>query len=103
MLRELKELLSIASVRDAMARTASRADAIGLLISAAAQKGHRFTVEGVSQALSTLNPVRTRELSEQELVLVSGGLMASSAPRLCHTESCGGGLAGACPGCCPRD
>jgi hypothetical protein len=95
MLQQIKELLTSKKLQDSMRGAASRDDAAKLLVEAGAHKGYRLTIDGVTRALAELSPVRSRSLSEDELLLVSGGL-ANSANRLCHTESCGGNHAGCC-------
>ncbi|MBW4420514.1 MAG: Nif11-like leader peptide family natural product precursor [Myxacorys californica WJT36-NPBG1] len=90
MLQNIKDLLQNAQLQQQLQAAANQAEAIKLLILAGAEKGYNFTVEGVSQVLAELMVVESGELSEQELLSVSGGMMADSAPKLCHTEGCGG-------------
>jgi len=87
MLNEIKELLRHPDVRDAMAMVGSRGDAVRLLVEAGSRKGYRLSAVGVSKAFAEVAPVRTRSLSEQELVMVSGGMQSDNAPQLCYTAS----------------
>ncbi|MEH2172219.1 Nif11-like leader peptide family natural product precursor [Nostoc sp.] len=96
MLSEIKNLLQNTQLRENMQAAVTQAEAIKLLLIASTEKGYNFTVESVAQILAELTFVDSNELSEEELLSVSGGMMADSAPKLCHTDSCGGGHAGCC-------
>jgi predicted ribosomally synthesized peptide with nif11-like leader len=82
MLQTLKELLQNAQVQQQLKTAVSQAEVIRLLIAAGAEKGYHFTVESVSQLLSELN-ASSIELSEEELLGVSGG-----TPVICYTKRC---------------
>jgi hypothetical protein len=96
MFEQIKQLLAKPEVRDAVRTASGRDAAVNTLVDAGARQGWLLSAESVSRALDSMNPVRSRSLSESELLMVSGGRMAESAPRLCHTDSCGGNHAGCC-------
>ncbi|MFN6529696.1 Nif11-like leader peptide family RiPP precursor [Nostoc sp. ChiSLP03a] len=96
MLHQIKELLQNTQLQQQVKAAANQAEAIKMIAIASAEKGYNFTVETISQMLAELTFVDSNELSEEELLSVSGGMMADSAPKLCHTASCGGGHAGCC-------
>jgi predicted ribosomally synthesized peptide with nif11-like leader len=82
MLSNIKELLQNAQLQQQIKTAANQADAIKLLILAGAEKGYTFTAESVSQVLSELTSP-SNELSEEELLGVSGG-----KPVICYTKRC---------------
>ncbi|MDZ8035463.1 MULTISPECIES: Nif11-like leader peptide family RiPP precursor [unclassified Nostoc] len=96
MLHQIKELLQNVQLQQQVKAAANQAEAIKVIAIASAEKGYNFTVETISQMLAELTFVDSNELSEEELLSVSGGMMADSAAKLCHTASCGGGHAGCC-------
>jgi hypothetical protein len=96
MLKQLKELLSSESTRKSLQACKNDAEAAATLTKAGIAKGYAWTEATVKKALSELRG-EVSELSDAELMGVAGGLMANSANKLCHTESCGGSH----PGCCP--
>ena len=96
MFDQIKRLLEKTEVRDAVRKASSREAAVKTLVDAGSDHGFSFTVAGVSRALDAMNPMRSRGLSESELLMVSGGMPPDSAPKLCHTYSCGGNHAGCC-------
>ncbi|MBW4429679.1 MAG: Nif11-like leader peptide family RiPP precursor [Nostoc desertorum CM1-VF14] len=91
MLHQIKELLQNTQLQQQIKAAANQAEAIKVLAIASTEKGYNFTVEAISQMLAELTFVDSNELSEEELLSVSGGAMADSAPKLCHTVGCGGG------------
>jgi predicted ribosomally synthesized peptide with nif11-like leader len=82
MLQTLKELLQNAQLQQQLKTAVNQAEVIRLLIAAGAEKGYNFTMESVSQLLSELNS-SSNELSEEELLGVSGG-----KPVICYTKRC---------------
>ncbi|MBW4429678.1 MAG: Nif11-like leader peptide family RiPP precursor [Nostoc desertorum CM1-VF14] len=96
MLHQIKELLQNTQLQQQIKAATNQAEAIKVLAIASTEKGYNFTVEAISLMLAELTFVDSNELSEEELLSVSGGMMADSAPKLCHTVSCGGGHAGCC-------
>lgn len=95
MLKQLKDLLSSESAREALQACKSDAEAAATLTKAGIAKGYSWTEATVRKALSELRG-EVSELSDAELMGVAGGLMADSANKLCHTESCGGKHKGCC-------
>jgi hypothetical protein len=87
MLRQIKNLLQDPSVKDKLQAAASRAEAIKLLVAAGADKGYQLTAETVAGFLAALQSGPSRELSEQELLGVSGGRMADTGHP--HMSCCG--------------
>jgi hypothetical protein len=78
MLQQIKELLQNAQLQQKLTAAANEAEAIKLLAIAGAEKGYKFTVEGLSQVLTELTSMEFGELSEEELLSVSGGMMADT-------------------------
>ena len=96
MFDQIKQLLARPEVRDAVRAASGPEAAVQTLVAAGSRHGLSFSAESVSRALESLNPLRSRALSEAELLMVSGGMPPDSAPKLCHTASCGGNHAGCC-------
>ncbi|WGV23379.1 Nif11-like leader peptide family natural product precursor [Halotia branconii] len=78
MLHQIKELLQNIQLQQKLAAAANEAEAIKVLAIASAEKGYNFTVEAISQMLAELTFVDANELSEEELLSVSGGMMADT-------------------------
>jgi hypothetical protein len=93
MLQQIKDLLQDPSLKGKLQAAASRAEAIKLLLAAGADKGYRFTVDSVAGFLVALQSGPSRELSEQELLGVSGGRMADTHVHMSCCTDCdvGGG------------
>lgn len=93
MLNHLKTLLSDGPLQQQVKQVTNLAEAIKLIVAAGAAKGYNFSKEGVAQMLTTLTPMEANELSEEELLAVSGGASCtckagavtctSSSPRCC--------------------
>src|SRR5688572_21390712 len=79
MLNQIKDLLQNEQLRDALRAARDKAEAVSLLLTTSAAKGHHFTVDGMSRLLADLTPADPMELSEGELLNVSGGLRAQGA------------------------
>ncbi|RUR72304.1 Nif11-like leader peptide family natural product precursor [Chlorogloeopsis fritschii PCC 9212] len=73
MIAQIKELLANAQLQQKIEEAADLAESIKLIVSAGAEKGYNFTTEAVSQLLAELTSPETTELSEEELLMVSGG------------------------------
>jgi hypothetical protein len=86
MLQQIKNLLRDPSVKGKLQAAASRTEAIKLLLAAGADKGYQFTADTVAGFLAALQSGPSRELSEQELLGVSGGRMADTHV---HMSCCG--------------
>ncbi|MDZ8106272.1 MAG: Nif11-like leader peptide family natural product precursor [Nostoc sp. DedQUE12a] len=86
MLQQIKELLQNAQLQQQVQAAANQAEAIKLLAIASAEKGYNFTVESMSQMLAELTFVDSNELSEEELLSVSGGRMPNTGHE--HMSCC---------------
>jgi predicted ribosomally synthesized peptide with nif11-like leader len=82
MLHNLKELLQNVQLQQQIKGAVNQAEVVRLLIAAGAEKGYNFTVESVNQLLAEVN-IGSNELSEEELLGVSGG-----RPVICYTKRC---------------
>jgi predicted ribosomally synthesized peptide with nif11-like leader len=82
MLHNLKELLQNVQLQQQIKGAVNQAEVVRLLIAAGAEKGYNFTVESVNQLLAEVN-ISSNELSEEELLGVSGG-----RPVICYTKRC---------------
>ncbi|MBD2525526.1 Nif11-like leader peptide family natural product precursor [Nostoc sp. FACHB-133] len=78
MLHQIQELLQNAKLQQQVLTAANQAEAIKLLAIACAEKGYNFTTEGISQLLAELTFVKSNELTEEELLSVSGAMMATT-------------------------
>jgi hypothetical protein len=74
MIQQLKDLVRETHIQQALQSAATQADAIGMLMRAGAERGLKFSSEGIAQALRALLSVEQENLSEEELLAVSGGL-----------------------------
>ncbi|MBW4573956.1 MAG: Nif11-like leader peptide family RiPP precursor [Aphanothece sp. CMT-3BRIN-NPC111] len=83
MLQQIKEVLANAELQQQVKEATHLTDAINLIVAAGAEKGYNFTTEAVSQALAELASVEPDELSDKDLLAVSGGL-----PRVTEAWSC---------------
>lgn len=86
MLQQIKDLLHNPQVQETVKSAANQAEAIKLLMIAGAEKGYNFTVESMFQVLAELAAVQGNELSEEELLTVSGGRMAETGHS--HMSCC---------------
>ncbi|MDZ8237171.1 MAG: Nif11-like leader peptide family natural product precursor [Nostoc sp. ChiQUE01a] len=91
MLHQIKELLQNVQLQQKLTAAANEAEAIKLLAIAGAEKGYKFTVEGLSQVLTELTSVEFGELSEEELLGVSGGLINTGHGHASCCTDCPGG------------
>ncbi|MEA5626765.1 Nif11-like leader peptide family natural product precursor [Nostoc sp. UHCC 0251] len=82
MLSQIQSLLQNSQLRENIQAAVTQTEAIKLLLIASAEKGYTFTVESIAQILSELNSAESVELTEEELLGVSGGM------PLQHTNSC---------------
>ena len=72
MLAQIKDLLQNAQIRDKLRGASTHAEAVEVLTRASAARGYGLTAEGVARALDGLS-AGPRELTEEELLGVSGG------------------------------
>jgi predicted ribosomally synthesized peptide with nif11-like leader len=77
MLNNLRDLLQNSQLQAKIKAATDKASAIELLILAGAEKGYTFTAENISAFLAEVNNV-SHELSEDDLLVVSGGLPPAS-------------------------
>jgi hypothetical protein len=73
MLNHLKTLLSDGHLQQQVKHATNLTEAIKLIVTVGAARGYNFSKEGVVQMLTTLTPMKENELSEEELLAVSGG------------------------------
>ncbi|ACC83385.1 hypothetical protein [Nostoc punctiforme] len=88
MLHQIKELLQNAQLQQQVKTAANQAEAIKVLAIASADKGYNFTVEAISQMLAELTSVASDELSEEELLSVSGGAVSESHVHMSCCNDC---------------
>jgi non-ribosomal peptide synthetase component E (peptide arylation enzyme) len=81
MLPVMQELLSNPHVRQQIQEATDVEQTIQVIVTAGAEKGYTVTSAAVSQVLAELSSTEDEELSEAELLLVSGG----ESP---HTKMC---------------
>ena len=86
MLHQIKELLQNAQLQQQVRAAANQAEAIKVLAIASAEKGYNFTVEAISQMLAELTSVTSDELSEEELLGVSGGAAGTHIHMSCCND-----------------
>ena len=72
MLNQIKALLSDAKLQQQIKQAADLAEAVKLIVSAGTAKGYTFSKEAVSQLVATLMPMESNELSEEDLLAISG-------------------------------
>ena len=77
--QQLKDLVRDTHVRQALQSAQTQADTINLLVRDGASRGLAFTVENVTKALASLTTSKRDELSEDELLAVSGGLRCNTS------------------------
>ena len=78
MLSQIKEVLANAQLQQKIEEATNLAESIKLIIAAGAEKGYNFTTEAISQMLTDINSVESYELSEEELLSVSGAMMSGN-------------------------
>ena len=97
MLNQIKALLQDRQLRQKIKEAKTLDEAIKLIMTADAEKGNNFTTEDVTQMLIKLAPDSGNELielSESDLLAVSGGDLPTSYQTKCYpcTQpwACGG-------------
>ncbi|MBH8561769.1 Nif11-like leader peptide family RiPP precursor [Nostoc sp. CENA67] len=88
MLHQIKELLQNTQLQQQVKAATNQAEAIKLLAIASAEKGYNFTVEAISQILAELTFVDSYELSEEELLSVSGGAAGDTHVHMSCCNDC---------------
>jgi hypothetical protein len=89
---QLREVLQDEAVRDRVLGAKDEAELLTTLNAAAEPNGIRFEPDWLHDVVVDAKFTRfPRLLTEQELLLLaSRGSVADTAPKLCHTDSCGG-------------
>jgi uncharacterized hydantoinase/oxoprolinase family protein len=95
MFQQIKELVQDARLQQTLKSAATQAEAVGLLLTASAERGYKFTAEGIEKVLSTLASGKAQELGEEELLAVSGGLKCCESAGGSGSSS-GGSWVGMC-------
>lgn len=97
-MKQLKELLQSAEVRRKIRAAKDEGAAIKAVQAAGRAAGLRFADRWVKLVFEDVKLAHTPfRLSELDLVSLAGrGSVGDTAPKLCHTDSCGGGHAGCC-------
>ena len=96
-MKQLKDLLQSPAARKRIRSAPTEAAAIKALQSLGAKEGYRFGNRWVKEVFEDIKLARTFKLSERDLVTLAGrGSVGSTAPKLCHSDSCGGGHQGCC-------
>ena len=93
----LSSMLQDAKLRKQVHNAATQQAAGRILKAAGARIGVKFTDPWLKEALDDV--VLTRRpfgLSTGDLMRLAGAAAEDSAPKLCHTDSCGGGHKGCC-------
>jgi hypothetical protein len=85
MLNNLKELLENTHLQEKIKSAADQSTVIDLLLTAGAEKGYAFTAEKIFQLLGELNDT-LNELSEDNLLIISGGLAPATIGRCIPTH-----------------
>jgi hypothetical protein len=86
MLNNLQALLQNPQLQAKIKAAADKAAILELLLIASVEKGYGFTMESINDLLAELNPVSS-ELSEDELLNVSGALGAAASCSYCSWHS----------------
>ena len=91
-MKQLQELLQDEKLRQQVQAASDENAVLQLLVSAAAAKGFELNARWLKQAFDDVRLARKpTALTDKELShLASTFMMASTPPKLCHTESCGG-------------
>ena len=76
MIQNIKQLLQNAQLQQQVKEASNLAEAIKVIANAGVQKGYSFTQESVAQVLNSL-ALKEQELSEEDLLAVSGGISCS--------------------------
>ena len=87
MIYNIEQLLQNTQLKQQVKESSNLVEAIKLIVNAGAQKGYSFTQENVAQLVSELT-LDERELSESELLAVTGGLRGSAITGLSFYDCC---------------
>jgi len=97
-MKQLQELLQDEDLRRQIEGARDEGEVSGLLNRAGDRQGVSFGHDWVTDLLDDVRLTRgPRTFTEQELMLLASTYMSSdTAPKLCHTDSCGGTHSGCC-------
>jgi hypothetical protein len=77
MIEQIKQLLQNVEVAETIKSVTNQVEAIKVLVAAGEKKGYQLTVDAVSKILIGLTSTELSELSEEDLLAVSGGMKAA--------------------------
>ena len=97
-MKELQELLQDERLRAEVANAEDEGAILQIVNEAGKDKGYQFTDDWMNGLLDDVKLNRTLgHIGEDELMeLASTFNVADTAPKLCHTDSCGGTHGGCC-------
>lgn len=81
MLNIITELLQDPQLQQQVKQAIHPLEVVRLLTAAGAEKGYRLTADAISQVVAQLSEIRASELSEEELLGVSGGTQVRCVTR----------------------
>lgn len=87
MIYNIEQLLQNTQLKQQVKESSNLVEAIKIIVNAGLQKGYSFTQENVAQLVSELT-LDERELSESELLAVTGGLRGSAITGLSFYDCC---------------
>lgn len=87
MIYKIEQLLQNTQLKQQVKESSNLVEAIKLIVNAGVQKGYSLTQENVAQVLSELI-LDEGELSESELLAVTGGLRGSAITGLSFYNCC---------------
>jgi hypothetical protein len=95
---QLREVLQDEDLRRQLQAARDEQEVSRLLNGAGERQGYTFGETWIRDLLVDVKSTRwPPTFTEQELlILASRSMVADTAPKLCHTDSCGGGHGGCC-------
>ena len=95
---DLRRLLQDDGLRAKILEARNQKEVAKILNTAGKSDGISFTSDWLNAVFVDVKSTRGPDtFTEQELMLLGNGpLEGDTAPKLCHTDSCGGGHAGCC-------
>jgi len=96
-MKQLRELLQDDRLRRRIQFASDEEEVGKILNDAGGSKGWSFDPDWLNDVFVDVKVTRwPPTFTEQELLLLSSQGPADTAPKLCHTDSCGGGHSGCC-------
>jgi hypothetical protein len=97
-MKQLRELLQDEDLRHRILVASDEQEVGQLLNDAGGSRGWSFDPDWLGELFVDVKITRwPPTFTEQELLLLSSqGVRADTAPKLCHSDSCGGGHSGCC-------